>query len=56
LSRVHIKDVTERLLDPVCPTYYYPLLLFHISNSDTAVNIKRDWKELAEAAKNWEHK
>lgn len=40
------------MLDPVCPTYYYSLLLFHISTSDTAENTKRDYKELAEAVKN----
>ena len=46
----------QRLPDRVCPTDYYPLLLFHIGTSDTAVsklnNIKRDYRELGAAVKN----
>lgn len=45
--------MTERLPHLVCPTDYYPLLLFHIGTSETAVsnlkNIKRDYRELGAA-------
>ena len=50
------RDVIERLPELVHPTDYYPLLLFHIGTSGTAVNniknIRRYYKKLRAAVKN----
>lgn len=50
-----IRDVTERLPNLIQFADYYPLLLFHVDNSDTDRNrlrrVKKDYRTLGEGVR-----